>query len=310
MDVQRLRLGLINYWNLLPLNKELLRFHQGFRDAKYGSPAEINRWLASGEIDLAPSSSVCLLDREHIEVPLLAGVSADGPVSSVYLGLQRVHEPFYQFVCQRQDDLRNLFRAEKRSDAHSWVDAVMQNLPVVPEAQDHRVHLAKTEASASGSVLSDLFFHLWFGRRNRPQPEPGSVEPVRLLIGDEALINAPKFERTLDLSELWHSLTDLPFVFAVWQAHTAVDLELAQQLTDLIGQVEDQMHRDPSSYFPEPPPRDVLGRRIDLESYWRRINYRIGRREWQGLSLFLSFAAKIRAGATQGQEIQSRSIPL
>ncbi len=48
----------------------------------------------------------------------------------------------------------------------------------------------------------------------------GSV--ARLLIGDEALRLRTRFPHRVDLGAAWHTLTGLPFVFAVWAARAEV----------------------------------------------------------------------------------------
>jgi predicted solute-binding protein len=42
------------------------------------------------------------------------------------------------------------------------------------------------------------------------------------MIGDEALRHGPRYRNSLDLGKAWHTLTGLPFVFAVWAARAEV----------------------------------------------------------------------------------------
>lgn len=50
----------------------------------------------------------------------------------------------------------------------------------------------------------------------------GEAAAARLVIGDEALRLGPGCPHPLDLGKAWHSLTGLPFVFAVWAVRAEV----------------------------------------------------------------------------------------
>ena len=57
---KKLSMGWIPYWNLLPLKYEIMSHQAMPLQMKTAAPTVVNKWLETGEIDLAPCSSVCL----------------------------------------------------------------------------------------------------------------------------------------------------------------------------------------------------------------------------------------------------------
>jgi predicted solute-binding protein len=74
--VVTLTMGWIPYLNLLPLKVELSKLTDVQFIAKEGHPREVNKWLADGEVGLAPSSSVNLLDNPHLKMAFPLGVTS------------------------------------------------------------------------------------------------------------------------------------------------------------------------------------------------------------------------------------------
>ncbi len=110
-----------------------------------------------------------------------------------------------------------------------------------------------------------------------------------LLIGDRALLHADHFSRQfpfrMDLAEVWHQMTGLPFVFARWAVRRSLDEELRQDLQRGL----DQALRRYEAADPAGPRRH--GRRLGLppaevERYLGGFNYRFRTAEKKAIDRF------------------------
>ena len=227
-----LQLGWIPYWNLLPFGSELNRLNHDRLNIKSGMPTEVNQWLDKGEVTLAPCSSICLISKPGIEMALPLGVVADGPVMSVYLGFHKEHVELLEALRERRFHLQELCQKARMQfgyDSRSIARFLIQEsqklshfpLSLIPG-------LKTTEKSASSATLAKILFHLWFGPKAYRLMVDCDVSqsvytkrPMELLIGDEALQKKKQFHSILDLGTIWKEMTNLPFVFAVWQSKGA-----------------------------------------------------------------------------------------
>ena len=148
------------------------------------------------------------------------------------------------------------------------------------------------------SRTSNLLARLWLEHRAGATPEvtPGppalqdrlACGEATVAIGDEALYWRQDGIWSLDLGGAWTEWTGLPFVFAVWAGPGRVEAETASAFEQCYARNAARL--------------DVLARdaaqgdrvRQDLiETYWRHsIRYRLGSRESQGLSSYLTLAAE------------------
>ena len=95
---QPLRVGWIPYWNLHPFRCELEQLAQGNSfSVRSGIPSDVNVWMKNGELDIAPCSSIHLLNNPSMEIALPLGVAADGPVHSVCLGFPQSISLYLKF---------------------------------------------------------------------------------------------------------------------------------------------------------------------------------------------------------------------
>jgi predicted solute-binding protein len=311
-----LQVGWINYWNLLPLKCELQRLASKEIEYQKGTPVQINKMLSDGRVTLAPCSSVCLLRSPQHEVALPLGVSSTGAVSSVYIGLQREHADVYERIKIRQREVRELFKQAltrqapdaRKVAAFVWAASGMQ---VTGHAATNILPppLVVTPASATSSALARVLYRLWFGEEAfKLMAVEGSSgpalagmsarRPLELLIGDEALSKRANFWQVIDLGEAWRELTDLPFVFAVWQtAKKPLSAVWRNKMIEAGEIAQARMKIEPSVYFPDTQAVDIKGNQIDLASYWKHINYRLGPAHFRGLALYLSL---VRSMASEG----------
>jgi predicted solute-binding protein len=302
-----LQLGWIPYFNLLPFRIELERLSGADVDWHRGVPAQVNKWLTEGKVSLAPCSSICLLRHSHHEIALPLGVAAMGPVASVYLGLHHEDAGLVEVIRERQAMLREAFKSgEKRElDARKVADLVFKVADSLPPIGSYLPPpLVVTPASATSATLGRILYRLWFGEsayemRASQHNISRTVmlsdrRPMELLIGDEALAKRPQFRAIVDLSEAWRELTDLPFVFAVWQkTRQAVSPQWRQRIFEAAEIAQARMRVEPSHYLPDMPAMDVQGHSVDLAGYWKLIQYRLGPQHFKGLALFLALARNL-----------------
>ncbi len=297
-----LTLGWIPYWNLRPLRCELQRtFGDSIKTVK-GHPAEINRLMEGGEIQLAPSSSINLLLNPNLDIAMPAGVVSNGEVQSVYLVLSREFASNLSRLNERFAELRSLMRSrpELQSDdfrmcSKSFWDASDHLKPIV----DFAPTMELSSASASGAMLSRIFYRMCFGidHYNLRAKDSGlsshshGVPDIRLIIGDVALIERPNYSHVIDLGSWWKNLTDLPFVFAIWQQSKYLTSAIPKvRMLECLGLAQAKMQVDPSSYYPSPMPEDSVARPINLAGYWKHIYYRLGPSEIRGMLLFFALS--------------------
>lgn len=299
-------MGWISYWNLLPLGKELARLKHNHIEQFAGHPTQVNQWLREGKVHLAPCSSINLISDPRAEIAIPIGVSSDGPVKSVYLGLGRHHEEWFAHVQERQALLRDIVRSARAQfglDARkisSYIWRMVAELPQIPLEKAPRIKFSS--ASATSVMLSKILYRLWFGHdayelnciRMQNTINTGKA-PVELVIGDTALVRKSSFYKTYDLGTAWKELTGLPFVFAVWQSMGGSINGLRKTIIDTAELAESKMKVEPTQYYPSTMPVDEQGKVINLDKYWGCINYRLGPDEFKGLLIFLSMARDLKS---------------
>ncbi|MDD5559949.1 menaquinone biosynthesis protein [Candidatus Methylomirabilis sp.] len=147
-----------------------------------GTPAELNRMLRAGELDLSVISAIEYAHHSdrYLILPNLA-IGSDGPAESVlFLSRVKPGDLDGKPVRLSRDSLTSVFLVKLLLAKIFGVRP--RFLPVEAETTD------------------------------LPQEDVAGV----LMIGDPALRAKGQFPFTLDLGQGWKELTGLPFVFAVW----------------------------------------------------------------------------------------------
>lgn len=200
------RLGKIGYLNVLPIYHPL---ETGILpmdcEVTSGPPAELNRLMDAGLLDVSAASSVEYArhaDKYYL-IPDIA-IGSRGPVQSVLLLSRRPVEEL--------DRKTILVSAQTHTSA-----ALLRVL----QAKLWKIETVYTTGSAT-DVL---------GTGERPQ--------AILCIGDEALNLRyhPDYPYRIDLGEAWRELTGLPFIFGVWIVQRDSwerDREKVEQAADLL----------------------------------------------------------------------------
>ncbi|MDD2310454.1 MAG: menaquinone biosynthesis protein [Desulfuromonadaceae bacterium] len=250
-----LRIGEIEYANCTPLFYVLReRFHCSEYEFITGVPAELNRMLLTGEIDVCPSSSIAYgYHPERYKILPQLSIASVGDVASVLL--------FSIVPVEELNGCKILLSSES---------ATSVNLLKILLSQRYGCSCSYEVAHPGASVTDD-------------------DSSALLLIGDSALRNSSeKSDLYLyDLGEMWYSWTGLPFVFALWLCRNEIaeGLELrtlARQLVtakELVpGQLEQIATRSKEACW--------MGH-DRLLSYWRdNISYDLDERAKAGLMLY------------------------
>jgi len=219
-------------------------------------PSRLAEQLAVGELDVALIPSVEYLRRAARGYEIIPGfaIAAHGPVRSVKL-FSRV--PWHRVK-------RLALDAGSRTSqvlARIWLDACHGVRP--QQVEDLPLGVSALESSADAV----------------------------LVIGDRAMrVPSESFHDVVDLGEAWHTLTGLPFVFALWVARPDVDLG---DLPDALEQSRGLGLAHADSLARTHGPRLGLDFTTCYDYLTRILSYDLGEPEIAGLSRFAAMAASL-----------------
>ncbi len=259
-----LRLGAVSYLNAKPLYYRLA-LHAPDVQLSMDYPSVLADRLAQGDLDVALIPSIEYLrgaGRGYEIIPGFA-IAARGPVRSVKL-FSRV--PLHRIRRLALDEGSRTSQALCRV----WL------------ALEHGVRPAIVETLPMGV------------------PAEESTADAVMLIGDRAMRDAlGSFVATVDLSEAWHAMTGLPFVFALWVARAGVELgDLPERLA--WSRADGLAHA--GELAAEHGPRLGLGRAECIDYLTRVLSYDLGTPEIAGLRRFAREAAALGL-APRGAEL-------
>lgn len=256
-----LRVGHISYVNCAPFFHYLRR--SGFSGKILsGVPSELNRQLATGKIDLSPSSSFeyALHWRDYRLLPGHS-ISSRGPVQSVLL-----------FSPRSPGNLsgQTIYVTGESATSINLLQVLLREFYGCHDLACKVPEVSVEEVIASGGNA--------------------------LLIGDRALRASRESEgcQIYDLGKLWTRETELPFVFALWIVRRCVadakydDLvAFHQQLT----MARERAERDLEALANASPEREWMSCEA-LVSYWKQMSYDFTPDHQRGLELFFHFCVK------------------
>lgn len=255
-----LAVGHITYANCVPFFHYLAE--AGFRGRIVeGVPAELNRLLAAGAIDVSPSSSF-EYGCHWQDYLLLPGhsISSCGPVRSVLL-----------------------FSARP-------IEALEGGEIVLTGESATSVNLLRI-------VLAEFYGlrKVTFRVPDRPVEALIAEGAAGLLIGDRALRAAlGAGGHVYDLGELWHRFTGLPFVFALWIVRRQTARNSPEEVASLLWQLASARTRAFASLeavAAATPERLWMGE-AGLVEYWRCMSYELDEHHLAGLRHFFALAVK------------------
>jgi chorismate dehydratase len=258
-----LKVGRITYLNCPPYFHFLQEM--GFDGDIYpGVPAELNRQLASGQIDVCPSSSFeyALHSEDYCLLPGLS-ISSIGPVQSVLW-----------FAPQDASRLegREVFLTGESATSVNLLRVVLQEF----------------------CKVDDIAYRV----PERPVEELLGEGHSALLIGDRALCAARELKRDdmqiVDLGSIWYQYTGLPFVFALWIARREAVRAMPEEMRDLNAQLQAARfmafdHIDEMAA--ELSPGTCLTA-AELKTYWQAMSYDLTDGHLEGLKLFFTLCTK------------------
>jgi len=268
------RIGMVNYINTAPIYeiwKE--QVHEDDWQVIEAPPAGLNRMLAADELDLGFVSSyeyAVRPDRYRILADL--SISATGPVGSVFL--------FSRVAPEELDGLPLLMTGQS----------------------DTSVCLVKIVLEEFYSVKPSYYRGEVFADRKAEQ-EPAAI----LAIGDEALRlrYENRYPVQLDLAEVWHKQTGLPFVFALF----AVREEYLQQDAEEVRRIHQTLLECRTNGLARLPEIcDRVARRIPMDcaacsSYLHAMEYDLQPIKQQALERFFTLLI-------ERNEADSQALPL
>ena len=258
-----LTVGHITYANCAPFFHHLALC--GFSgEIVKGVPAELNRLLSAGELDLCPSSSIEYA-RHATDYQLLPdhSISSIGPVQSVLL----------------------------------FTETPLNALSGVPIS-------ITGESATSVALLQLLLKEFFEIEDVQIQKEVGTEpikeipDHPMLLIGDRALKARKQLARKcmiLDLGELWYHFTGLPFVFALWIINRNSVAQKSEEIELFSRQLKESRQQALSSLealamaAPEKEWMGVEG----LVEYWQKVSYDLDPLHIEGLNCFYYLLEKI-----------------
>lgn len=259
----KLKIGEIGYANCYPLFSAL---KGGFDCTGYrfvqGVPAELNKKLNAGMIDVSPSSSIeyATSFQKYVILPDLS-ISAVDAVQSVLL---------------------------------------FSRIPIF-NLNGQPVALTK-ESDTSVALLQIIFnkfygFHNIFIHSPEPLKETLTIFPAMLLIGDVALKEAAAHPDLFvyDLGALWYRFTSLPFVFALWILRREVAENYPREVVGLVSNLHaaKKSARESLDLLADTSGYASWMGHDRLVNYWRNISYDLNAPHLESLKRFYAYAAEI-----------------
>ena len=196
-----MRIGRIPYINCYPvygaIDRGIVRLDADLVD---GVPTDLNRKMATGELDISVVSAVEYArdaDR-YLLLPDLA-ISCDGPVRSVMLFSKR---PAGELSA------RNVVVSKSSMTSVALLELLFES-----------VWHARPRFIPGNAEVQDVVI------------DSSTDAEARLVIGDAALVlgsnHRERYPHVYDLGQMWKEWTGQPFVFAVWVAQRSTDVKEA-----------------------------------------------------------------------------------
>ncbi|MFK7927196.1 MAG: MqnA/MqnD/SBP family protein [Myxococcota bacterium] len=191
------RIATVGYLNARPLTS---RIDRDRFDVVEGHPSDIAAMLKSGEVDVALVPVAAALTDGDFRVVAQVCIGAEGPVHSVLLVAETPPE--------------------------EWTKVVLDG---VSRTSRTLARLLLTQGPLSARVPEGLIIEE-AGQMQGLAQAKGTI--AGLVIGDAARDLPDRLAVRMDLAELWHEWTGLPFVFAVWAGRPDLPSDVEQHLRE------------------------------------------------------------------------------
>jgi len=260
----KLRLGYIPYLNCVPFFHFLRE--SGFTGVYIsGVPAELNRMLQCGQLDVSPSSSFEYARnwRDYLLLPHHS-ISSVQQVKSVLL---------FSPVALEELDGCNVAITGESATSINLMRIIFREFYQLQNVSD----------SVPEKMIESLI------RQHKPA----------LLIGDRALqlaADCPADMKIFDLGEIWYRNTGLPFVFALWMI-CRKSLETHSEELSLLGEqltlAREHFNKQSLNIAISVARKVGLGAE-SIVDYWQTIDYHLRDDHLCSLKLFFSLCKKYR----------------
>ena len=266
LDVAHLRLGQVDFINCLPINLPI-ELGEVDIDAKIikSVPSKLNKMILTGEIDIAPVSSITYLENKDMLTPISdLCIASNGPADSVLL--------FSKFPIEELDGAKIAL-----SNVSATSNVLLQIIL--------REFLKITAVFTVGE-----FYEM-----------PLQLEQYQavLFIGDHALYEYSKMPRDIfiyDLGSLWKKHTGLPMVFGIWV--TRKDLVTLQATSLLVNQLRTAKEIGLSISFDKvikKAQEKILLSKEFYATYFQHLSYDYTKEYEKGLELFEYYCRSTKA---------------
>ncbi|WP_075086353.1 menaquinone biosynthetic enzyme MqnA/MqnD family protein [Mariniblastus fucicola] len=250
MSQRRKRIGAVSYLNTKPLVSGLDMVNDRY-ELVFDLPSRLADRLASGELDVALIPSVEATLNPDYRIVSDACIGCRGPVWSVKL-LSKVPP----------EQIRTLALDEGSRTSRALSRVILAN----------KFHCQP--------ALSNLSMEAEW--RNSP------TDAV-LIIGDRAMnLDRGDFEHEWDLGEVWNKWTGLPFVFAMWVAREADQLDF---LAELLSGARDHGLQQLDKLAAENHAAYGLSEQQCEDYLKNRLHFWLGADEKRALCLFFEYAS-------------------
>lgn len=260
----RLKIGKISYLNIYPVFYFLEKLIEGQPyEFISGVPSCLNQLVRSGSIDVSPSSSVEYL-RNPNQYNLIEchSISSEGPIGSIVL---------FSKVPIRSLHGKRVLTSTQSETSVLLLDVLLKKF--------YHVACSLTPSSKSLERGLDNSSHAY------------------LLIGDDALYEARKNPDLYlyDLGQIWHEITGLPFVYALWICNKEGCVGKADALKTFQEKLDTAKNNVKKNLFEI---SDRIGKhpvltQNELVSYWQGISYDLTKMHKKGLELFRKYAEEL-----------------
>lgn len=293
-------LGHSEAWSLNPLLAEFRRLEQNVQLVA-AARKDIEKGLLDHSFDIGLCASTSLLHQQSLELAMPLGKSVRGPSGLSYLVIHSDDGQLIDEISTRVAKLQKLFRQGPNHNIKALAEAVWSGSAEVSSGALKLAPFLKLQPCASAwSQLARLIYRLLFGqdafalnemrqKQNGILADDTQESYLELKCGDAAISQRRKYQHSVDLSGLWSTLTELPFVSTIALKHkktpyTSIPRQALYMAADL---AQAKMRVEPSSYLPELSLKTFGGQLLDLSHLWRKVNYRLGGEEVKSLRLLM-----------------------
>lgn len=246
-----LKIGFMDYANVYPifhflLNDKNLEFKKGF-------PADLNKALREGEIDVSPSSSVEFC-RNPDKYKIVDGISISsiGAVKSVCL--------FSKFRPELLDGRKVYFTKESNTST-VLTRIILENYYKIKPIYTNELEGADAELLIGDKALIAYYHNVGY-------------------------------EFIIDLGVEWYKFTKLPFVFALWLVNKKAtsDVNFNEFCANLL-KIAKESPQNRHSLLARYVERGLSPEQ--MEDYWQVIDYSLTDKHKEGLALFYKYAYEL-----------------